>query len=70
MPWHRVISSSGIIASRSDLGRVQRRALEVERVPVSVGAYGELRVEFERSGWFPEHVLVVSEMDSDDEWGA
>ncbi|KAG6372482.1 hypothetical protein JVT61DRAFT_7585 [Boletus reticuloceps] len=53
LPWHRVISTSGIIASRGDIGRVQKGALEVEGC-----------------GWFPEHLLVAAEMDSDDEWGA
>ncbi|KAI9454790.1 6-O-methylguanine DNA methyltransferase [Boletus coccyginus] len=70
LPWHRVVSSSGIIASHGDLGLVQRSALEVEGVSVFTGSYGEPRVEFDRSGWFPERVFVVSEMDSDDEWGA
>ncbi|KAF8553084.1 MGMT family protein [Imleria badia] len=70
LPWHRVISTSGIIASRGDLGRVQSSALQVEGVPVLTGSFGESRVEFGQSGWFPEQVYVVSEMDSDDEWGA
>lgn len=70
LPWHRVLSSSGIIASRGDLGRVQRSALEAEGLPVFTGSYGEPRVEFDQSGWFPKHVFVVPEMDSNDEWGA
>ena len=69
LPWHRVLSSSGIIASRGDLGRIQRKALEVEGLPVFTGSYGEPRVNFDQCGWFPEHVFVV-EMDSDDDWGA
>ncbi|KAN0078058.1 6-O-methylguanine DNA methyltransferase, DNA binding domain containing protein [Tylopilus felleus] len=70
LPWHRVISTSGIIANHDGLGRVQRSVLEVEGVPVSTGAYGESRVEFGQSGWFPEHIVIVSDMDSDEEWGA
>ncbi|KAF8435486.1 hypothetical protein L210DRAFT_2530316 [Boletus edulis BED1] len=70
LPWHRVISTSGIIASRGDLGRVQKGALDVEGVRVFTGSYGESRVEFDQCGWFPEHLLVAAEMDSDDEWGA
>lgn len=65
-----MISTSGIIANHGDLGRAQRSALEVEGVPVLTGSYGESRVEFGQSGWFPKDMLIVSEMDSDDEWGA
>lgn len=65
-----MISTSGIIANHDGLGRVQRSVLEVEGVPVSTGAYGESRVEFGQSGWFPEHIVIVSDMDSDEEWGA
>ncbi|KAF8129822.1 hypothetical protein EV363DRAFT_1399638 [Boletus edulis] len=62
LPWHR--------PACGDLGRVQKGALDVEGVRVFTGSYGESRVEFDQCGWFPEHLLVAAEMDSDDEWGA
>ncbi|KAF9244486.1 6-O-methylguanine DNA methyltransferase [Melanogaster broomeanus] len=69
-PWHRVISTSGIVATHGELGNVQRNALEKEGVLVRTGILGESRVEFRQWGWFPEDVEVLSETESDDEWGA
>ncbi|KAG6332900.1 hypothetical protein ID866_6187 [Astraeus odoratus] len=69
-PWHRVISTSGIISEHGGLGSVQKRALEDEGVLIRTGILGESRVEFSRWGWFPDHADVPSEVDSDDEWGA
>ncbi|KIJ19617.1 hypothetical protein PAXINDRAFT_166724 [Paxillus involutus ATCC 200175] len=69
-PWHRVISTSGIIAAHGDLGIIQRGALEEEGVLVRNGILGESRVEFRQWGWFPEDVEVLSDAESDDEWGA
>ncbi|KIJ62487.1 hypothetical protein HYDPIDRAFT_114618 [Hydnomerulius pinastri MD-312] len=70
VPWHRVISTSGIIAAHGDLGTVQRSTLEEEGVLVRTGILGESRVEFRRWGWFPDSADVLSEPESDDEWGA
>ncbi|KAF9221184.1 hypothetical protein BS17DRAFT_786033 [Gyrodon lividus] len=69
-PWHRVISTSGVIAAHGDLGSMQRSALEEEGVLVRTGILGESRVEFRRWGWFPEDAEVLLETESDDEWGA
>ncbi|KAH7920999.1 hypothetical protein BV22DRAFT_1073050 [Leucogyrophana mollusca] len=69
-PWHRVISTAGIIASHGGLGPIQRDALEGEGVSVCNGILGEPRVRFDQWGWFPEHVGLDSDTESDDEWGA
>jgi hypothetical protein len=65
-----VISTCGIIPHRGGLGDLQATALEDEGVSVLTGSYGESRIDFDEAGWFPSQLLVVSEMDSDDEWGA
>ncbi|KAI6008884.1 6-O-methylguanine DNA methyltransferase [Pisolithus orientalis] len=69
-PWHRVISTSGIVADHSGLGALQKRALEGEGVSVRTGILGESRIEFNRWGWFPDHAVIPSEVESVDEWGA
>ncbi|KAH7886729.1 hypothetical protein F5I97DRAFT_1927038 [Phlebopus sp. FC_14] len=69
-PWHRVISTSGIIAAHGNLGSVQRSTLENEGVVVCTGILGESRVEFSRWGWFPDYVQVRPEAEPEDEWGA
>ncbi|KAL4062443.1 6-O-methylguanine DNA methyltransferase [Scleroderma yunnanense] len=69
-PWHRVVSTSGIVAQHGGLGTAQKRALEDEGVSILTGILGESRVEFSQWGWFPGHAKATSEVDSDDEWGA
>ncbi|EIN03467.1 hypothetical protein PUNSTDRAFT_128761 [Punctularia strigosozonata HHB-11173 SS5] len=58
VPWHRVVSASGAIASRgpgTDGARRQRQALEAEGVVVvdGRGGEGEARVRLREYGWFP-----------------
>ncbi|KAJ7223910.1 MGMT family protein [Mycena rebaudengoi] len=57
VPWHRVVSSSGVISSRgpgTTGAQNQRDVLEAEGVEVTVGRTGDLRVDFAVCGWFPE----------------
>jgi methylated-DNA-protein-cysteine methyltransferase-like protein len=50
LPWHRVISSKGVISLPGEGGRVQRQLLEQEGV--KVGAAGEVPLEV--YGWQPD----------------
>ncbi|KIJ19330.1 hypothetical protein PAXINDRAFT_69100, partial [Paxillus involutus ATCC 200175] len=61
VPWHRVISTSGIIAAHGDPGSVQRSALGDEGVFVRTGILGEPHVEFRRWRWFRGDMDVLSE---------
>lgn len=57
IPWHRVLSSTGIISSRgpgTSGAQRQKEALEAEGVEVVVGRTGEFRVNLGEWGWFPE----------------
>ena len=69
-PWHRVVSTCGIVADHGGLGAAQRQALADEGVSVRTGILGESRVEFSQWGWFPERAMLVAGVDSSDEWGA
>lgn len=69
-PWHRVVSTSGIIAEHGDLGAAQRRALEREGVSLTPGLLGETRVDFSKYGWFPERSELVPQTRPDDDWAA
>ncbi|KAF9075414.1 MGMT family protein [Rhodocollybia butyracea] len=56
LPWHRVITSSGAIASRgpgTNAAERQRQALEEEDIEVVVGRTGELKIDLKTYGWFP-----------------
>lgn len=57
VPWQRVIASSGAISSRgpgTDGAQRQRDALEAEGVEVTDGRTGEMRVDLQTYGWFPD----------------
>ncbi|KAL2755382.1 hypothetical protein ACRALDRAFT_2041759 [Sodiomyces alcalophilus JCM 7366] len=56
VPWQRVINSRGTISPRSvpEGTQVQATALRAEGVEVRRLALGELAVDFEVYGWFPE----------------
>lgn len=58
VPWQRVINSKGIISPRSQPSgaRNQAIALDAEGVEVQVGALGELFVDFDGYGWFPNRL--------------
>ncbi|KAM6489148.1 MGMT family protein, partial [Amanita muscaria] len=56
VPWHRVINSAGTISSRgpgTDGAQRQRDALEAEGVEVTAGRTGEMRIDLNTWGWFP-----------------
>ncbi|KAJ3852822.1 MGMT family protein [Lentinula lateritia] len=64
LPWHRVISSSGVISSRGPNttgAERQRQALEEEDVEVTVGRTGEFRVDLKSYGWFPDRLDPITE---------
>lgn len=69
-PWHRVVSTSGIVADHGGLGALQKHALEDEGVSVRTGILGESRIEFTKWGWFPDQTIIASEVESVEEWGA
>ncbi|KAL2205917.1 DNA binding methylated-DNA--cysteine S-methyltransferase [Sarocladium strictum] len=56
VPWQRVINSKGIISPRSQPEGTQNQAeaLRAEGVEVTRSAMGELSVDFQEYGWFPE----------------
>jgi len=68
VPWHRVLLSSGQIASRgpgTDGARRQRLALEAEGVNVTPlvgepaeGGEGGGRINWSEVGWFPDQADV------------
>ncbi|KAH7926678.1 hypothetical protein BV22DRAFT_1032676 [Leucogyrophana mollusca] len=72
VPWHRVVSTSGIISTGESCH--QRDILVEEGVPVHIGSHGESRVDFDQWGWFPSIGSLVSYTDSDGEseveWGS
>ncbi|KAI0737162.1 MGMT family protein [Daedaleopsis nitida] len=56
VPWHRVLSASGVISSRgpgSDGATRQRDALLAEGVDVVLTRGGEMKVDLRTFGWFP-----------------
>lgn len=58
VPWQRVINAKGIISPRSQPSgaRNQAAALRAEGVEVSTSAMGELMVDFNEYGWFPDEL--------------
>ncbi|KAF2473086.1 uncharacterized protein BDR25DRAFT_282327 [Lindgomyces ingoldianus] len=78
VPWQRVINARGGISPRGPSGASrQAAALRAEGVQVDQGPMGELTVNLERFGWFPdvlpsEEGLVESsgEEDEDEEAAA
>ncbi|KAL1839324.1 hypothetical protein VTJ49DRAFT_1652 [Mycothermus thermophilus] len=71
VPWQRVINSRGIISPRgSHPGGAQNQAaaLRAEGVVVTTGPLGELMVDLDEYGWFPE-VLPSEEGLLDEEEG-
>ncbi|EJT79375.1 MGMT family protein [Gaeumannomyces tritici R3-111a-1] len=58
VPWQRVINAKGIISPRSQPSgaRTQAEALRAEGVEVSTSAMGELMVDFNEYGWFPDEL--------------
>ncbi|KAF2153334.1 DNA binding methylated-DNA--cysteine S-methyltransferase [Myriangium duriaei CBS 260.36] len=55
VPWQRVINSRGSISPRGPNGASrQASALRREGVTIETGTMGELTVDFEMYGWFPE----------------
>ncbi|KAI1784111.1 MGMT family protein [Ganoderma leucocontextum] len=56
VPWHRVLSSTGVISSRgpdTDGANRQRDALIAEGIDVVATRSGELKVDLRQYGWFP-----------------
>ncbi|KAH7921299.1 hypothetical protein BV22DRAFT_1038817 [Leucogyrophana mollusca] len=72
VPWHRVISTSGVLSTHGPTP--QQRALEAEGVEVCLGIVGESRVHVEKWGWSPEpgtlKLMKDSRLDCSTEWGA
>ncbi|KIJ65560.1 hypothetical protein HYDPIDRAFT_152485 [Hydnomerulius pinastri MD-312] len=72
VPWHRVISTSGVISTHGP--NAQQRLLEAEGVEVCVGVVGESRVIVDKWAWFPEtgSLGFSAKMGIEDEveWGA
>lgn len=59
VPWHRIISASGVISSRgpgTTGAQLQRDALVAEGVEVSTTRTGEYHVDFATYGWFPDQI--------------
>ncbi|KAL8380847.1 hypothetical protein RB595_005237 [Gaeumannomyces hyphopodioides] len=58
VPWQRVINAKGVISPRSQPSgaRNQAAALRAEGVEVSTSAMGELMVDFNEYGWFPDEL--------------
>ncbi|KAI6778319.1 uncharacterized protein J7T54_005835 [Emericellopsis cladophorae] len=56
VPWQRVINAKGLISPRSapSGARNQAETLRAEGVTVTENAMGELSVDFDTHGWFPE----------------
>ncbi|CEJ81806.1 Putative 6-O-methylguanine DNA methyltransferase [[Torrubiella] hemipterigena] len=56
VPWQRVINSKGTISPRSQPAAAQNQAtrLEAEGVTVRRDAMGEMSVDFDEYGWFPD----------------
>ncbi|KAL6855600.1 Alkyltransferase-like protein 1 [Amphichorda felina] len=56
VPWQRVINAKGIISPRSQPSGAQNQAeaLRAEGVRVTANAMGELMVDFDEFGWFPD----------------
>ncbi|EIW79396.1 hypothetical protein CONPUDRAFT_74844 [Coniophora puteana RWD-64-598 SS2] len=52
VPCHRVISTSGVVSTHGACP--QSRALEADGISVSTGCVGELRVQVDKYGWFPD----------------
>ncbi|KAL2265819.1 hypothetical protein VTJ83DRAFT_6919 [Remersonia thermophila] len=72
VPWQRVINARGVISPRgSHPGGAQNQAavLRAEGVVVTTGPLGELMVDLDEYGWFPE-VLPSEEELADEEEGS
>ena len=68
VPWHRVISASGAISSRgpdTNGAQLQREALEVEGVEVTVERLGQFKVDLKTYGWFPEPGTIEIDIEGD-----
>ncbi|EGN96809.1 hypothetical protein SERLA73DRAFT_184970 [Serpula lacrymans var. lacrymans S7.3] len=71
VPWHRVVSTSGVISTESSCP--QQMALEKDGVEVYIGRVGESRVDLQKWGWFPEvgSVKLTKNIPvSNNEWGS
>ncbi|KAI0704787.1 MGMT family protein [Earliella scabrosa] len=67
VPWHRVLSSSGVISSRgpgTDGASRQRDALVAEGVDVVTTRAGDFKVDLGQYGWFPAPGSVDIGVDS------
>lgn len=67
VPWQRIINSKGEISAREGGGK-QRQAevLRAEGVEVLEGRTGELFVDLDRWGWFPDALDDDSETEAED----
>ncbi|KAL4079364.1 6-O-methylguanine DNA methyltransferase [Scleroderma citrinum] len=73
VPWHRVVSTSGVISVHGS--NAQQHLLEEEGVKVSIGTAGESRVHLNQWGWFPDPGSVkimgtAKGLEDELEWGA
>ncbi|KAF3939724.1 hypothetical protein ABW19_dt0207744 [Dactylella cylindrospora] len=68
VPWQRVINSQGVISRRDIPSGVTRQAeaLEGEGVEVGTNRNGEMTVDFQEYGWFP-NVLPSREEEEGEE---
>ncbi|KAI0750524.1 6-O-methylguanine DNA methyltransferase [Fomes fomentarius] len=68
VPWHRVLSSTGVISSRgpgTDGASRQQNALVAEGVDVTTTRGGEFKVDLREYGWFPAPGTVDIGVDPD-----
>ncbi len=73
VPWHRVLSSSGIVSSRgpgTDGASRQRDALVAEGVDVTTTRAGDFKIDLRQYGWFPAVGSVDIGVDVEEEGGS
>ncbi|TFK84761.1 MGMT family protein [Polyporus arcularius HHB13444] len=73
VPWHRVLSSSGIVSSRgpgTDGASRQRDALVAEGVDVTTTRAGDFKIDLRQYGWFPAVGSVEIGVEVEEEGGS